>query len=161
VLRLLLEATGLAAAGRGPYGDLVPILLDAWVAWLLDFLTDSPDRWAHQAHATLALLDQLLLLLRTIRMRRTALRRHRAYGDAMLLNPRSYDPVDLDPEARRLIAKTIAWFEALGKVELNRVHHEREWHADFLAFLLEEQVLATFLTPGSQGGTWNTARICA
>jgi acyl-CoA dehydrogenase len=79
----------------------------------------------------------------------------------MLLNPHRYDPVELDPEARRLIARTIAWFEARGKVELKRVHHEREWHADFLAFLLEDQVLATFLTPGSQGGTWNTARICA
>jgi acyl-CoA dehydrogenase len=79
----------------------------------------------------------------------------------MLLNPRSYTPAELDPEAQRLIARTIRWFEARGKVELKRVHHEREWHADFLDFLLEEQVLATFLTPGIQGGTWDTARICA
>ncbi len=77
-----------------------------------------------------------------------------------LLNPRTYDP-DLDPDARRLIARTIAWFEARGKDELKRVHHEREWHADFLQFLHDEQVLATLLTPGLQGGVWDTARICA
>ena len=32
----------------------------------------------------------------------------------LLLNPRTYDPTDLDPEARRLLAATIGWFEARG-----------------------------------------------
>src|SRR5664280_567894 len=79
----------------------------------------------------------------------------------LLLNPRTYDPTDLDPEARRLLAATIGWFEARGKTELKRVHHEREWYDDFLSFMASEKAFATFLTPGSVGGRWDTARNCA
>jgi acyl-CoA dehydrogenase len=79
----------------------------------------------------------------------------------LLLNPRTYDPADLDPEARRLLRVTIEWFETRGKSELKRVRHEREWYGDFLDFMASEKAFATFLTPGSQGGSWDTARICA
>ena len=79
----------------------------------------------------------------------------------LLLNPRTYDPTDLDPEARRLLRATIEWFESRGKTELKRVHHEREWYADFLDFMAAEKAFATLLTPGSQGGRWDTARVCA
>jgi acyl-CoA dehydrogenase len=79
----------------------------------------------------------------------------------LLLNPRIQDPLDLDPEARRLLRATIEWFEARGKTELKRVHHEREWYGDFLDFMASEKAFATFLTPASQGGRWDTARICA
>ncbi len=79
----------------------------------------------------------------------------------LLLNPRTATFDDLDPEARRLLRATIDWFEARGKGELKRAHHEREWYADFLDFVASEQAFATFLTPGSEGGTWDTARICA
>ena len=79
----------------------------------------------------------------------------------LLLNPRTYDPADLDPETRRLVRATIEWFESRGKTELKRVHHEREWYGDFLDFMASEKAFATFLTPGSQGGCWDTARICA
>ncbi len=81
--------------------------------------------------------------------------------DQLLLNPATSTFDDLDPEARRLLRATIEWFEARGKTELKRVHHEREWYADFLDFIASEQAFATFLTPGSEGGTWDTARICA
>ena len=79
----------------------------------------------------------------------------------LLLNPRTYHPFDLDPEAGRLLRATIEWFEARGKTELKRVHHEREWYGDFLDFMASQKAFATFLTPGSQGGRWDTARICA
>lgn len=79
----------------------------------------------------------------------------------LLLNPTTYDPTNLDPDARRLLRATIEWFEARGKTELKRVHHEREWYADFLDFVASEKAFATLLTPGSQGGCWDTARICA
>jgi alkylation response protein AidB-like acyl-CoA dehydrogenase len=79
----------------------------------------------------------------------------------LLLNPRTYDPADLDPEARRLLRATIEWFEARGKTELKRVRHEREWYADFLGFMGSQKAFATLLTPGAQGGRWDTARICA
>jgi acyl-CoA dehydrogenase len=78
----------------------------------------------------------------------------------LLLNPRTYDPSDLDPEARRLVRVTIQWFEGRGKAELKRAHHEREWYSDFLDFIAAEKAFATFLTPGSAGGCWDTARIC-
>lgn len=79
----------------------------------------------------------------------------------LLLNPLTYDPADLDPEARRLLRATIDWFETRGKTELKRVHHERKWYDDFLEFMASEKAFATFLTPASQGGRWDTARICA
>ena len=79
----------------------------------------------------------------------------------LLLNPRTYDPADLDPEARRLLRATIDWFEVRGKTELKRVHHEGAWYDDFLDFMASEKAFATFLTPGSLGGRWDTARICA
>jgi acyl-CoA dehydrogenase len=79
----------------------------------------------------------------------------------LLMNPTSYDPSELDPEARRLLTRTVAWFEERGKTELKRSHYEREWYADFLDFIASEKAFATFLTPGEQGGRWDTARICA
>ena len=79
----------------------------------------------------------------------------------LLLNPRTYDPAHLDPETRRLVRATIDWFESRGKTELKRVHHEREWYGDFVDFMASEKAFATLLTPGSQGGCWDTARICA
>lgn len=79
----------------------------------------------------------------------------------MLLNPNSYDPAELDPETRRLIAATIEWFESRGKQRLKADYHDRVWYSDFLEFMASEQAFATFLTPGSEGGAWDTARICA
>ena len=32
--------------------------------------------------------------------------------DGLLLNPRTYDPVALDPASRRVLLATIEWFEA-------------------------------------------------
>ncbi len=79
----------------------------------------------------------------------------------LILNPRTYDPSDLDPEAQRLLRVTIDWFEARGFTELKRVFHDAEWYADFLDFMASERAFATMLTPASQGGRWDTARICA
>jgi acyl-CoA dehydrogenase len=79
----------------------------------------------------------------------------------VLFNPTTYDPADLDPEARRLIAATVEWFEARGKAQLKQDHHDRHWYAEFLDFIASEDAFATLLTPGSEGGQWDTARICA
>ena len=69
----------------------------------------------------------------------------------LLLNPRTYDPAELDPEARRLLRVTIEWFEARGKTELKRARHEREWYGDFLDFMAAEKAFATLLTPAIAG----------
>ena len=79
----------------------------------------------------------------------------------LLYHPRTSTFPDLDPEAQRVIAATVAWFEQRGKAELKRAYLGQAWYADFLDFLAREQAFATFLTPGSEGGTWDTARICA
>jgi AcrR family transcriptional regulator len=56
------EANGLAAAGRQPYRDVVTELVAAWADWLAGFLSGSLARRNAEAHATIALVDGLLLL---------------------------------------------------------------------------------------------------
>jgi AcrR family transcriptional regulator len=59
---LFLEANGLAAAGRAPYDELVPQLVEAWITWTADALVGTPRRRRTEAAAAIALLDGLLLL---------------------------------------------------------------------------------------------------
>ena len=68
----------------------------------------------------------------------------------LLLNPRTYDPADLDSESRRVLLATIEWFESRGKRKLKDDDHERVWYSDFLEFVEKERIFATFLTPGEQ-----------
>ena len=62
VFSLFLEATGLAASGRAPYCDLVPQLVEAWIAWAADYLQGTPLQRRAEAETAIALLDGLLLL---------------------------------------------------------------------------------------------------
>jgi alkylation response protein AidB-like acyl-CoA dehydrogenase len=83
-----------------------------------------------------------------------------------LFNPRTYDPDELDPEARRVLLATIEFFESRGKAALKENDHERTWYADFLEFVKRERVFATLLTPAAEAGgdpdkRWDTARIAA
>ncbi len=41
IFALFFEANGLAATGRAPFDTLVPQLVEAWIAWLMLFLTGS------------------------------------------------------------------------------------------------------------------------
>jgi acyl-CoA dehydrogenase len=84
----------------------------------------------------------------------------------LLLNPRTYDPVDLDPESRRLLLATIDFFESRGKDVLKAHDRERVWYGDFLDFVERERIFAKLLTPAAEAGgdpdkRWDTARICA
>lgn len=84
----------------------------------------------------------------------------------LLLNPRDYDPVDLDPNTRRLLRATIAWFESRGKRRLLQDDLHAVWTGDFLDFVGHEKLFATFLTPAadSHGDTnkrWDAARNAA
>ena len=83
-----------------------------------------------------------------------------------LLNPRTYDPADLDAESRRILLTTIEFFESRGKETLKEHDHERRWYADFLEFVERERIFARLLTPARDAGgdpdkRWDMARICA
>ncbi|KRD20172.1 MULTISPECIES: acyl-CoA dehydrogenase family protein [unclassified Streptomyces] len=88
-------------------------------------------------------------------------------ADALLFNPRTYDPAHFDPETRRLLRATVDWFEERGKSRLIEDYRSRAWLGDFLAFAAKEGLFASFLTPASAAAEgevdkrWDTARIAA
>jgi AcrR family transcriptional regulator len=62
IFALFFEANGLAATGRAPYDTLVPALVEAWIEWVMSFLTGTKTNRRAEAEATVALIDGLLLL---------------------------------------------------------------------------------------------------
>src|SRR4051812_11877994 len=87
-------------------------------------------------------------------------------GTAILFNPQTYDASEFDEPTRKALLATIEWFESRGKRRLKDDDHERVWYADFLEFVKENKIFASFLTPAAdaQGDSqkrWDTARICA
>jgi len=62
IFALFFEANGLAAAGRAPYDTLVPQLVQAWIEWVMTFLTGTAKQRRTEAEAAIAVIDGLLLL---------------------------------------------------------------------------------------------------
>jgi AcrR family transcriptional regulator len=62
VFALFFEANGLAAAQREPYRDVVPQLVESWLAWSAELLQGTPAQRRVEAEAAIALIDGLLLL---------------------------------------------------------------------------------------------------
>ncbi len=84
----------------------------------------------------------------------------------LLFDPNTYDPSHFDPETRRQLRAVIEWFEGRGKVKLLRDDLEAAWVSDFLDFIKQEKIFATFLTPSDYGGgdpnkRWDTSRNAA
>jgi acyl-CoA dehydrogenase len=84
----------------------------------------------------------------------------------LLFDPNTYDPSHFDPETRRQLRAVIDWFESRGKVKLLRDDLEAAWVSDFLDFIKQEKIFATFLTPSEYGGgdankRWDTSRNAA
>ncbi|NQU28474.1 MAG: acyl-CoA/acyl-ACP dehydrogenase, partial [Candidatus Marinimicrobia bacterium] len=82
----------------------------------------------------------------------------------LLINPKTATFDHLDPETAKLLRKTVQWFETKGKASIKHDDHERIWYDDFLEFVKQEQLFATFLTPSQFGGInqrWDTYRNCA
>jgi acyl-CoA dehydrogenase len=84
----------------------------------------------------------------------------------LLFDPNTYDPSHFDPETRRQLRAVIDWFESRGKVKLLRDDLEAAWVSDFLDFIKQERIFATFLTPSEYGGgdpnkRWDTSRNAA
>lgn len=83
----------------------------------------------------------------------------------MLFNPNTHRYDHLDPESRKIMEKTIAYFETRGKKKLKEDFHNRVWYDDFILFLKENNIFATLLTPAAYASNlpearWDTARIC-
>ncbi|MBC8215723.1 MAG: acyl-CoA dehydrogenase [Candidatus Marinimicrobia bacterium] len=79
----------------------------------------------------------------------------------MLLNPKTETFDQFDPHTKELLLKTVRWFEAKGKQKIKDDDHERVWYADFLDFVKQEKLFATFLTHGDYGNEnsrWDTYR---
>ncbi|MGB7870780.1 MAG: acyl-CoA dehydrogenase family protein [Mycobacterium sp.] len=84
----------------------------------------------------------------------------------LLFDPNTYDPSHFDPETRRQLRAVIDWFEGRGKARLLRDDLEAAWVSDFLDFIKQERIFATFLTPSEYGGgdankRWDTSRNAA
>lgn len=89
-----------------------------------------------------------------------------ASSGGLLFNPNSYNAARFDPETRRLLRAVIDWFEARGKTKLLADDLDAVWVSDFLEFISDERIFATFLTPSEFGGPdpnkrWDTARNAA
>ncbi len=81
----------------------------------------------------------------------------------ILLDPKKQKYEHLDEKSREIMIKTIEFFEKKGKKKLKHDDHERVWYSDFLEFVKEEKIFATFLTPSTHGDgdcRWDTSRIC-
>ena len=83
-----------------------------------------------------------------------------------LFNPRAFDPSAFDAETQRQLTAVIDWFEDRGKERLIADDLDRVWYADFLKFVADEKLFATFNTPaaeadGAADKRWDTARNAA
>ena len=89
-----------------------------------------------------------------------------ATSKKLLFDPNAYDPSHFDPQTRRQLRAVIDWFEGRGKARLLRDDLEAAWVSDFLDFIKQERIFATFLTPSEYGGgdpdkRWDTSRNAA
>ncbi len=89
-----------------------------------------------------------------------------AKSSGLLFNPNTYDPQQFDAETRRQLRALIDWFEARGKTKLLEDDLAATWVSDFLDFIADERIFATFLTPsefadGDENKRWDTSRNAA
>jgi len=81
----------------------------------------------------------------------------------ILLNPKKEKFEYLDEHTRNLLKKTISFFENKGLQKIKEDDHERLWYSDFLEYVKNEKIFATFLTPtgyGDEEFRWDTYRNC-
>ncbi|MBU1711819.1 MAG: acyl-CoA dehydrogenase [Proteobacteria bacterium] len=80
----------------------------------------------------------------------------------ILLNPKKSTFDHLDENSRKIMLKTIGFFENKGKEKLKEDDRNRVWYSDFLDFIKEEKIFSTLLTPSPYGDKdcrWDTFRI--
>ncbi|MDX2493892.1 MAG: acyl-CoA dehydrogenase [Desulfuromusa sp.] len=80
----------------------------------------------------------------------------------LLFNPHNYQREHADEKSRKLVEKTIAFFEKKGLKKIKEDDQAMIWYEDFLDFIKEEKVFATMLTPSGYGAAdsrWDMGRI--
>ena len=80
----------------------------------------------------------------------------------MLLNPKNYQRRHNDAKSRDIAEKTIAFFESKGLAKLKQDDQSAIWYDDFLAFVRDNEVFSTLLTPegyGADDSRWDMWRI--
>ncbi len=87
-------------------------------------------------------------------------------GQYALFDPATFDPTELDDDSRRQLRALIEWFESRGKDRLLADDLNSVWPSDFLAFVAEQKLFATFSTPaayanGLPNTRWDAARNAA
>jgi acyl-CoA dehydrogenase len=70
----------------------------------------------------------------------------------ILLNPERFVSRCTDASSRKIMAKTIEFFETKGLRRLKEDDRDRVWYQDLLDFMKREGILATLLTPSEHGG---------
>jgi len=81
----------------------------------------------------------------------------------MLLNPKQGVRHYPDDASREAMLAVIEFFENKGLARIKHDDHERVWYRDFLDFVKDKQLFATFLAPpeyGGEGCRWDTWRNC-
>ena len=82
----------------------------------------------------------------------------------ILLNPKHLNHHYPDEASRRIMQKTVDFFENKGLRQVKADDHARAWYADFLDFIKKEHIFADLLTPQPYGTSpdarWDTWRNC-
>ena len=82
--------------------------------------------------------------------------------EKILLHPKKLTQTYADQETRRIMEKTIEFFETKGLARIKHDDHQRVWYEDFLEFQKREQIFAKLFTPAGYGGPnarWDSSRI--
>jgi acyl-CoA dehydrogenase len=82
--------------------------------------------------------------------------------ERILLHPKKLTQTYADQETRRIMEKTVEFFETKGLARIKHDDHQRVWYEDFLEFQKREQIFAKLFTPAGYGGPnarWDSSRI--
>jgi acyl-CoA dehydrogenase len=80
-----------------------------------------------------------------------------------LIHPKKYKGIVTDEGSKRIMEKTISFFEGMGKTRLLDDYNRKVWYRDFVDFIGKERIFAKLLTPkayadGDPDARWDTAR---
>lgn len=77
-----------------------------------------------------------------------------------LMNPQHFGARHTDAKTAEFLQSVIDWFEAKGLERIKQDWHACVWNYDFVAFMKQQQGLATLMTPAAygEGAHWDSLR---